>query len=101
MSGEPILFGKHKNSSYICRMKTTTLALGAHLDAFVQASVASGRYNNVSEVIRAGVRLLEEREKALQQLDEALQEGEMSGYAMMTKEELIKETEDEAHSVLR
>ena len=82
-------------------MKTTTLALGSHLDAFVQASVASGRYNNVSEVIRAGVRLLEEREKALQQLDEALLEGEMSGYTMMTIEELIKEIEDEASIVLQ
>ena len=82
-------------------MKTTTLVLGTHLDEFVQASVATGRYNNVSEVIRAGVRLLEEREKALQQLDEALQEGEMSGYSVMTKEELIEETENEASVVLR
>ena len=57
-------------------MKTTTIALGSHLEAFVQESVTSGRYNNVSEVIRAGVRLLEEREKALMQLDEALLEGE-------------------------
>ena len=82
-------------------MKTTTLVLGSHLDAFVQSSVASGRYTNASEVIRAGVRLLEEREKALQQLDEALLEGEMSGYTMMTKEELIKEIEDEASIVLQ
>jgi antitoxin ParD1/3/4 len=82
-------------------MKTTTLVLGSHLDDFVQASVASGRYNNVSEVIRAGVRLLEEREKALLQLDGALREGEMSGYSAMTKEELIKEIEDEVHTVLR
>ena len=82
-------------------MKTTTIALGTHLEAFVQESVASGRYNNVSEVIRAGVRLLEEREKALKQLDEALLEGEASGYKMMTKEELVNELEDEAYTILR
>ena len=81
-------------------MKTTTIVLGSHLDAFVQDSVASGRYNNVSEVVRAGVRLLEEREKALRQLDEALQEGEMSGYRAISREELIKEIEDEAGSIL-
>ena len=82
-------------------MKTTTIALGSHLEAFVQESVTSGRYNNVSEVIRAGVRLLEEREKALMQLDEALLEGEMSGYTVMTKEELIKELEDKAILILQ
>ena len=81
-------------------MKTTTIVLGSHLDSFVQDSVASGRYNNVSEVVRAGVRMLEEREKALRQLDEALLEGDMSGYNAMTKEELFREIEDEAGTVL-
>ena len=67
-------------------MKTTTIALGPHLEAFVQESVATGRYNNVSEVIREGVRLLEEREKALRELDMALAEGETSGFSSLSLE---------------
>ncbi len=82
-------------------MKTTTIALGPHLEAFVQESVATGRYNNVSEVIREGVRLLEEREKALRELDMALAEGEASGFSSLSQEELIRRIEDEEDTVLR
>lgn len=82
-------------------MKTTTIALGPHLEAFVQESVATGRYNNVSEVIREGVRLLEEREKALRELDMALAEGEASGFSSLSREELIRRMEDEEDTVLR
>lgn len=82
-------------------MKTTTIALGPHLEAFVQESVATGRYNNVSEVIREGVRLLEEREKALRELDMALAEGEASGFSSLSQEELIRRMEDEEDTVLR
>jgi antitoxin ParD1/3/4 len=81
-------------------MKTTTVALGSHLEAFVQESVATGRYNNVSEVIRAGVRMLEEREKALMELDLALAEGEASGFMSLSREELIRRIEDEEDTVL-
>lgn len=82
-------------------MKTTTIALGPHLEAFVQESVATGRYNNVSEVIREGVRLLEEREKALRELDMSLAEGEASGFSSLSQEELIRRIEDEEDTVLR
>ncbi|MBR4353570.1 MAG: type II toxin-antitoxin system ParD family antitoxin [Bacteroidales bacterium] len=82
-------------------MKTTTIALGPHLEAFVQESVATGRYNNVSEVIREGVRLLEEREKVLRELDMALAEGEASGFSSLSREELIRRMEDEEDTVLR
>lgn len=81
-------------------MKTTTVVLGSHLEAFVQESVATGRYNNVSEVIRAGVRMLEEREKALRELDLALAEGEASGFTSLSREELIRRIEDEEDTVL-
>ena len=50
---------------------------------------------------QCGLYALEEREKTLMQLDDALLEGEMSGYTVMTKEELIKELEDKAILILQ
>lgn len=61
-------------------MKTTTVALGAHFDQFIQASVLGGRYTNASEVIRAGLRRLEEDEQKMMALRSAIEEGESSGY---------------------
>ena len=61
-------------------MKTTTVALGSHFDAFVHSSVHSGRYTNASEVIRAGLRRLEEDEQRITALRAAIEEGEASGY---------------------
>lgn len=49
--------------------------LGRHLEEVLDALVASGRYNSKSEVLREGVRLVEEREKRLQALDRALEAG--------------------------
>ena len=52
----------------------------------MQESDATGRYNSVSEVIREGVRLLEEREKAQRELDLALAESETSGFSSLSLE---------------
>ena len=60
-------------------MKTTSVALGGHFEEFIQASILSGRYNNASEVVRSGLRLLEEQEAKLLALRSAIQEGEKSG----------------------
>ncbi|MFN5210045.1 MAG: type II toxin-antitoxin system ParD family antitoxin [Bacteroidota bacterium] len=47
-------------------MKNTSISLGSYFDQFVSSQVAAGRYKNVSEVIRAGLRLLlDEESKAL------------------------------------
>lgn len=40
----------------------TSVALGSHFEEFVKMQVASGRYNNVSEVVRDGLRLLQDQE---------------------------------------
>ncbi len=40
-----------------------SFVLGQHLDSFVEAQVRSGRYNNASEVVRAGLRVLEDQER--------------------------------------
>ena len=59
--------------------KNTSFSLGDHFTAFVEAEIANGRYASASEVVRAGLRLLEEREAHLTHLRNALREGEDSG----------------------
>ena len=55
--------------------RTTSIALGADLERFAREQVASGRYRSVSEVTRAGLRLLEEQELSTARLRAALEEG--------------------------
>ena len=57
------------------RMKTTSVALGPHFEDFIQASILSGRYNNASEVVRSGLRLLEDQEQKMTALRSAIEEG--------------------------
>lgn len=59
--------------------RTVTVTLGPHYEEFVKTNIACGRYNNVSEVIRAGLRRLEEDELRLAAIRAALIEGEESG----------------------
>ena len=56
-------------------MKNTSISLGNYFDQFVQNQVSAGRYKNVSEVIRAGLRLLENEESKVIALKNAIQEG--------------------------
>lgn len=65
-----------------CNMnKNTSISLGNYFDKFVQGSLITGRYKNASEVIRAGLRLLEEEENKIIALKNAIQEGVESGIA--------------------
>lgn len=61
----------------------TSVALSPHFETFIRQQVDSGRFNNASEVVRAGLRLLEEREAEhsarLQVLREAIETGLASG----------------------
>lgn len=61
----------------------TSVALSPHFESFVKEQVATGRFNNVSEVVRAGLRLLEDQEQLkalkLQELRSALNVGAASG----------------------
>jgi antitoxin ParD1/3/4 len=56
-------------------MKNTSISLGNYFDQFVQTQLSVGRYKNVSEVIRAGLRLLENEESKVIALKNAIQEG--------------------------
>ena len=53
----------------------SSYTLGKHFEAFVQRQLASGRYNNASEVLRDALRLMEERERGAAALDAAIARG--------------------------
>lgn len=59
--------------------KNTSITLGEHFSSFIDAQVAQGRFNSTSEVVRAGLRLLEEHEIKIQALRDSLIAGEESG----------------------
>jgi antitoxin ParD1/3/4 len=61
--------------------KNTSVSLGNYFDQFVQSQVSAGRYKNVSEVLRAGLRLLENEESKVLALKNAIQQGVDSGIA--------------------
>ena len=61
--------------------KNTSVSLGDHFESFIEKSVNKGRFSNASEVVRAGLRLLEEEEGRLLALKQAVQEGAKSGVA--------------------
>ncbi len=56
-------------------MENTSISLGTYFDNFVKSQVATGRYKNVSEVVRAGLRLLENEESKIFALKNAIKEG--------------------------
>jgi antitoxin ParD1/3/4 len=61
--------------------QNTSISLGPHFARFVETQLAAGRYGTASEVVRAGLRLLEEHEARLAALRVALADGEASGPA--------------------
>lgn len=61
--------------------RNTSVSLGNYFEEFVDTKVTQGRYKNASEVIRAGLRLLEEEENKVQILKNAIREGIESGIA--------------------
>jgi antitoxin ParD1/3/4 len=59
--------------------RNTSISLGDHFTSFIATQVEQGRYGSASDVVRAGLRLLEEHESRLQALRQALIDGERSG----------------------
>lgn len=60
--------------------RNTSVTIGNHFEAFIAEQVEEGRYGSASEVVRAGLRLLEEQESQIRRLRAALIEGEESGF---------------------
>ena len=58
--------------------RTVTVSLGPHYEDFIQSNISTGRYNNVSEVIRAALRRMEEEETRLAALRALIDEGDAS-----------------------
>jgi antitoxin ParD1/3/4 len=61
--------------------RNTSISLGDYFESFVEKSVKEGRFKNASEVLRAGLRLLEEEESKIIALKNAIAEGINSGLA--------------------
>lgn len=62
--------------------RNTSISLGNHFESFIEHSINDGRFNNASEVIRAGLRLLEDEENKIVALRKAINEGIESGRAV-------------------
>ncbi|MDX5338955.1 MAG: type II toxin-antitoxin system ParD family antitoxin [Cyclobacteriaceae bacterium] len=69
--------------------RNTSVSLGDYFEEFVDSKVSEGRYSSASEVIRAGLRLLEEEENKLLALKNAVREGIESG--------IVKDFDPEKH----
>ena len=79
-------------------MKTTSVALGPHFEEFIQTSISSGRYNNASEVVRSGLRLLEEQEQKMAVLRSAIEDGLASGIVKdFDPEAFLKQMKERKH----
>lgn len=59
--------------------RNTSISLGDHFTSFIETQVQAGRYGSASDVVRAGLRLLEEHEAKVKALQNALMAGEDSG----------------------
>ncbi len=55
--------------------KNTSISLGNYFEQFINSQISVGRYKNVSEVVRAGLRLLENEENKTIALRNAIQVG--------------------------
>ncbi len=74
--------------------KNTSVTLGNHFDAFISSQLETGRYGSASEIVRAGLRLLEDSESKLQTLRQMLIHGEESGVANYNYKAFLAELDE-------
>ena len=75
--------------------KNTSMTLGEHFDGFIAQQISKGRFASASEVVRAGLRMLEDNERKIATLRHLLEEGEQSGVAEYSYESFMRELDDE------
>jgi len=69
--------------------RNTSVTIGNHFEDFIAEQLKEGRYGSASEIVRAGLRLLEEQESRIRQLRAALIEGEESGFVEYSLKEFM------------
>ncbi len=72
--------------------RNTSISIGNYFDSFIKSRISTGRYKNASEVVRAGLRLLEEEENKIMTLRKAIQEGIESGVSYDFNPDSLLET---------
>ncbi len=77
--------------------KNTSMTLGEHFDSFIAHQIETGRYGSASEVVRAGLRVLEDKESKLDVLRQMLTDGEESGIADYSYDSLMAELDAESN----
>jgi antitoxin ParD1/3/4 len=75
--------------------KNTSITLGDHFESFISQQLETGRYHSISEVVREGLRMLENKETKIKALRNMVEEGENSGFVEYSYENLIKSLDDE------
>lgn len=77
--------------------KNTSITLNEHFNSFIDNQLKNGRFSSTSEVVRAGLRLLEEEETKLIALRKMLDEGESSDFVEYSLDGLISELDDDSN----
>ena len=75
--------------------KNTSMTLGERFDGFIARQISEGRFASASEVVRAGLRMLEDNDRKIATLRHLLEEGEQSGVAEYSYESFMRELDDE------
>lgn len=75
--------------------RNTSMTLGNHFDDFISGQIETGRFSTASEVVRAGLRLLENSETKIEILRGLIKEGEESGIAEYSYDNFIAELDAE------
>ena len=78
-------------------MKSTSIKLGAHFEELIAQWVKSGRYNTASDAMRAGLRLLEEKESRLLALQQEIIAGEESGESQRSVGDILQAMQMESN----